>query len=83
MITYHPSAVGHGGIQSLAQPGTIGGAFEGSMGMQMGGSHAQHGVETGSSGILHMPPSVSMIICTVAIYMSMYMYIYVLYWCVY
>uniref|UniRef100_A0A1X7VGP0 FERM domain-containing protein n=1 Tax=Amphimedon queenslandica TaxID=400682 RepID=A0A1X7VGP0_AMPQE len=59
MITYHPSTVGHGGIQSLAQPGTIGGAFEGSMGMQMGGSHAQHGVETGSSGILHMPPSMA------------------------
>ena len=62
MITYHPSTVGHGGIQSLAQPGTIGGAFEGSMGMQMGGSHAQHGVETGSSGILHMPPSVSRVL---------------------
>ena len=62
MITYHPSTVGHGGIQSLSQPGTIGNAQEGAMGMQMGGSHAQHGVEIGSSGILHMPPSVSVCI---------------------
>ena len=70
MITYHPSTVGHGGIQSLSQPGTIGNAQDGAMGMQMGGSHAQHGVEIGSSGILHMPPSVS-----VCVYMYICMFI--------
>lgn len=59
MVTINPSTVGHGGLHSISQPGTLGYAQEGTPGMQMGGTHASHGVEVGSAGIAHVPPSVS------------------------
>lgn len=59
MITYHPSTVKHGGVESLVQPGTLGYAQEGGPGIEMSGTHAQHAMEVGSGGIKHLPPSVS------------------------
>lgn len=59
MITYHPSRIGQGELESLAQPGHLGMQHEGSEGVEMHGMHAQHGIEVGSGAIIHNPASVS------------------------
>ena len=59
MVTYHPSNVAHGGMESLSQHGNIGHAQMGDTGMEMHGSHAQHPTEMGMGGVKHLPPSVS------------------------
>lgn len=58
MITYNPSSIGHGNMESLSQPGNLGHAQMGGTGMELHGSNPQYAAEFGTGGVKHMPPSV-------------------------
>ena len=62
MVTYNPSSIKHGGMESLAQQGIVGHSQMGGSGMEMHGSHSQHPMEMGMGGVKHMPPSVSSVL---------------------